>query len=69
MPIAARLYINRQGLTKGKKGNGKSPKAKAALKAKADPDHRTRPELALELILLAARWFPDDEILMLGDSA
>ena len=33
------------------------------------PDHRTRPELALELILLAARWFPDDEILMLGDSA
>jgi hypothetical protein len=63
LPIAARLYINRQGLTKGKKGKGKSPKAKT------DPDHRTRPELALELILLAARWFPDDEILMLGDSA
>jgi hypothetical protein len=73
LPIAARLYINRQGLTKGKKGKGKSPKAKtkAAPKAKAktDPDHRTRPELALELILLAARGFPDDEILMLGDSA
>jgi hypothetical protein len=70
LPIAARLYINRQGLTKGKKGKGKAPKAKAkAPKAKADPDHRTRPELALELILLAARWFPDDEILMLGDSA
>jgi hypothetical protein len=82
LPIAARLYINRQGLTKGKKGKGKAPEAKAkapkakakapkakAPKAKADPDHRTRPELALELILLAARWFPDDEILMLGDSA
>jgi len=91
LPIAARLYINRQGLTKGKKGKGKAPKAKAApqakakaapeakakaapqAKAKAAPeakaDHRTRPELALELILLAARWFPDDEILLLGDSA
>ncbi len=33
-----------------------------------DPDHRTRPELALELIRLAARWYPDDEIIVLGDS-
>jgi hypothetical protein len=63
LPIAARLYINRQGLTKGKKGRGK------ALKAKTKAAHRTRPELALELIHLAARWFPDDEILLLGDSA
>jgi hypothetical protein len=103
LPIAARLYINRQGLTKGKKSKGKSAKAtkakakttaakakttatkaktKAAAtkakakttkatkaKAKADPNHRTRPELALELIQLVARWFPNDEILMLGDSA
>jgi hypothetical protein len=126
LPIAARLYINRQGLTKGKKSLGKSAKAhkangktsakkakgktsakanktsakahkakgktsakarakkvnskttakahKAMAKAhkamaKADPKHRTRPELALELIQLVARWFPDAEILMLGDSA
>src|SRR5437773_1804020 len=75
LPIAARLYINRQGLTKGKKGKGKAaqttaktkPKPKA--KPKADPTHRTRPELALELITLAAQWFPDDEIVLLGDSA
>jgi hypothetical protein len=60
LPIAARLYINRQGVTKGKKGHGKAP---------ADPDHRTRPELALELIKPVARWFPDDEIILLGDSA
>ncbi len=66
LPIAARLYINRQGLTKGKKGKGK---ALAAAKAKTDPAHRTRPELALELIRLAARWFPGDEIIVLGDSA
>jgi hypothetical protein len=93
LPIAARLYINRQGLTKGKKSRGKSAKAKAAPKAKAkatpktkakaapktkakaapetktNSDHRTRPELALELIHLVARWFPDHEILVLGDSA
>jgi SRSO17 transposase len=63
LPIAFRLYKNRQGLTKGKKN-----KAKAA-KAKPDPNHRTRPELALELIKLAAGWFPDDEIIVTGDSA
>jgi hypothetical protein len=57
LPIAARLYINRQG---GKRSKGRSSRAK--------PPHRTRPELALELIDLAARWFPDDEIVILGDS-
>jgi hypothetical protein len=73
LPIAARLYINRQGLTKGKKGKGKAARSKTTggktEKAKGGPNHRTRPELALELILLVSRWFPDDEIVMLGDSA
>jgi hypothetical protein len=71
LPIAARLYINRQGLTKGKKGKGKSSQTQAKAKAQTqtDPHHRTRPELGLELIKLAACWFPDDEIIMLGDSA
>jgi hypothetical protein len=81
LPIAARLYINRQGLTKGKKSKEKATKKakaqnkarakakKAKAKAKRDPNHRTRPELALELIDLAARWFPGDEIIVLGDSA
>src|SRR5271170_1526380 len=63
LPIAMRLYRNRQGLTKGKKG-----KAKAG-KRKADPNHRTRPELAIELISLAATWFPQDQIVLTGDSA
>jgi DDE superfamily endonuclease len=57
LPFAARLYINRQG---GKKGKGRSSRIK--------PPHRTRPELALELIESAARWFPDEEIVVLGDS-
>jgi hypothetical protein len=93
LPIATRLYRNRQGLTKGKKSKGKSSQAKTAkaktakaktakaktakaktakaktAKAPTDPNHRTRPELALELIRLAAQWFPDDEIILLGDSA
>ena len=63
LPVAARLYRNRQGLTKGKKGRAK------AKKSKADPNHRTRPELAVELIKLAASWFPNDEIIVTGDSA
>jgi DDE superfamily endonuclease len=85
LPIAFRLYRNRQGLTKGKKGQAKATKGKKKGQAKAtkgkkkgqakpakaphDPNHRTRPELALELILLAAGWFPNDEIMVTGDSA
>src|SRR5436190_18372648 len=73
LPVAFRLYKNRQGLTKGKttatKGKvGRKP-AKKAARPKPDPNHRTRPELALELIKLVARWFPDDEIIVSGDSA
>ena len=63
LPVAMRLYRNRQGLTKGKKGRKKSPKPKP------DPNHRSRPELALELIELVSRWFPNDELIITGDSA
>ena len=63
LPIAFRLYKNHQGLTKGKKRQMKASKTKPA------PDHRTRPELALELIALIAAWFPDDEVMVTGDSA
>jgi DDE superfamily endonuclease len=61
LPVAARLYRNRQGLTKGKKGRSKT--------SKPSPDHRTRPQLAVELIRLAASWFPNDTIVVTGDSA
>jgi SRSO17 transposase len=66
LPVAVRLYRNRQGLTKGKK---KGAKERKAVRPKHDPNHRTRPELALELIELVARWFPDDELMLSGDSA
>jgi hypothetical protein len=63
--IAYRLYRNRQGVTKGKKQQpGKRSKPR-----KRDPNHRTRPELAVELICLAARWFPQRRLIVSGDSA
>ena len=62
LPIAMRLYRNRQGLTKGKKNpKGKKGQQKPT-KPKHDPNHRTRPELALELIIMVAQWFPNEEI-------
>lgn len=60
LPVCMRLYRNRQGVTKGKKSK---------TKAKRDPNHRTRPELAVELINLAAGWFPNHDIIVTGDSA
>jgi hypothetical protein len=69
LPIAMRLYRNRQGLTKGKKNpKGKKGQQKPA-KPKHDPNHRTRPELALQLIIMVAQWFPNDEIIVSGDGA
>src|SRR3984957_3665071 len=48
LPLLFRLYRNRQGLTKGKAKKGKSKNRRK--KQPADPNHRTRPELARELI-------------------
>ena len=59
LPLLCRLYRNRQGLTKGRKGH----------KPKADPNHRTRPQLAVEMIQLFAAWFPSRQIIVCGDSA
>jgi len=51
-------------VTKGKKTKNGKPK-----KQKRDPNHRTRPELAVELISLVASWFPDRTLIVSGDSA
>jgi len=59
LPIGFRLYRNRQGLTKGRKGKKRKP----------DPNHRTRPELAVELISLIAGWFSGRIFVISGDSA
>lgn len=60
MPICFRLYRNRQGLTKGRKG--KKPKRR-------DPNHRTRPQLLVEMMTLVATWFPERKFVVSGDSA
>ena len=69
LPIAMRLYRNRQGLTKGKKKSKRKTGRKKSSRSPLDANHRTRPELALELIALVAAWFPEDEIIVTGDSA
>jgi DDE superfamily endonuclease len=102
LPIAMRLYRNRQGLTKGTAATGKGktttdqgqtstgkrktttttkarpPRAKASqpkgktkivAKTAADINHRTRPQLASELIRLVSNWFPNDQLVVSGDSA
>ena len=66
LPVGMRLYRNRQGLTKGKKGRGKANDGK---KRPPDPNHRTRPELAVALIERFANLFPRRAIVVSGDSA
>jgi hypothetical protein len=66
LPVGMRLYRNRQGRTKGKTGQAKG---KGGKKRPPDPNHRTRPELAVELIERFAKLFPRREIVVSGDSA
>lgn len=80
LPLAFRLYVNRQGLAKGKKKarpprrqrRGSAQQAAAAKKKKwrrpADPNHRTRPELLVELLHLVAGWFPDRQFVVCADT-
>src|SRR4051812_24217737 len=66
LPVGMRLYRNRQGLTKGKKGQARGKKTK---RRPTDPNHRTRPELAVELIGRFAGLFPRRRMVVSGDSA
>jgi hypothetical protein len=66
LPVGMRLYRNRQGLTKGKTGQARPKKRR---KPPSDPNHRTRPELAVELIRRFANQFPDRKMVVSGDSA
>jgi hypothetical protein len=69
LPVGVRLYKNHQGLTKGKKAKKGSPQGKKAKKQPRDPNHRTRPELAVALIRQFAGWFPGRKMVVSGDSA
>jgi hypothetical protein len=77
LPLVFCLYRNRQGVTKGKakalaklsKKERAKQKREEAKRRAADPNHRTRPELALKAISLMASWFPDRQFIVTGDSA
>ena len=77
LPFCFRLYRNRQGVTKGKtrtrkptpKQKSKQAKKRKQTKKSKSTTHRTRPELAVELLTLAASWLPDREFMVTGDSA
>ena len=66
LPLTFCLYRNRQGVTKGKKKTKLAGKEKTRRSA---PSHRTRPEIAVELISLLAGWFPQRQFMLTGDSA
>lgn len=67
LPILFRLYRNLQGKTKGQK-SGKMA-SQPGVELTATSLHRTKPELAVELITLLAAWLPDRNFLLTGDSA
>jgi DDE superfamily endonuclease len=69
LPVALRLYKNHHGLTKGQKAKKGQAKGQKTKKRPPDPNHRTRPELAVELIHQFAQWFPGRKVLVSGDSA
>jgi DDE superfamily endonuclease len=66
VPVGMRLYKNRQGRTKGTRGQSR---VKTGKRPPPNPNHRTRPELAVELIERFARLFPRRAIVVSGDSA
>ena len=58
LPVGFRLYLNRQGVGPRHRGPRPAP----------DPAHRTRPELAVELVVKFAGWFPGRALVLSGDS-
>jgi hypothetical protein len=75
LPLACRLYTNRQGRVQGRQAKRRPAPAAAGAQAPAKKKwrrpagHRSRPELLVELLRLVAGWFPDREILVCADSA
>ena len=63
------MEISEESRKKAHKSRDARTKKRKSPKPKHDPNHRTRPELALELIIMVAQWFPNDEIIVSGDSA
>lgn len=78
LPLVFRLYVNHQGLAKGKKaktknkrsqGSSKDASAKKKKWRPLNPHHRTRPQLLVEMLQLLAGWFPHRQFILCADSA
>ena len=63
------MELSEESRKKAHKSRDARTKKRKSPNPKHDPNHRTRPELALELIVVVAQWFPNDEIIVSGDSA
>jgi hypothetical protein len=84
LPICARLYRNRQGLTKGQKQSPRSSRSSKqqassgrsatrgrtgkAPSTSANAGHRTRPDLLSEMLTMIAGWFPERRFHVVVDS-
>ena len=68
LPVGFRLYVNKQGLTKGKKKRRAKKGSRKRKTIPAPAGHRTRPELAVELLTLVGEWFPERMFVVTGDS-
>jgi DDE superfamily endonuclease len=79
LPLAFRLYVNHQGLAKGKKA--KQTRKKRARDSGAaqpspqkkkwrptNPNHRTRPQLLVEMLQRVAGWFPQRQLVVCVDT-
>jgi hypothetical protein len=77
LPIGFRLYVNRQGVAKGKRRRQSKKTSRRGRRTAAQPSqqrpkpssHRTRPQLLVELLELVSRWFPDRQLHVSADSA
>jgi hypothetical protein len=73
LPLLFRLYVNRQGVAKGKKAKSHKDQATQTAKKKKwqrpkDRNHRTRPELLVEMLHLLSGWFLDREFVVCADT-
>jgi hypothetical protein len=66
LPILVRLYRKRKKSTLAPGRNGKPEKKQTGLAT--DKQYRTRPQLALEMIQVVARWLGSRKLRVLGDS-
>ena len=76
LPLLFRLYVNRQGLTKGRQGQAKTAglwqrgagRQKKKWRRPTEPNHRTRPELLVAMLQMLAGWFPHRQFVVGADS-